>query len=341
LKNYLKLEMRIISFSIFVFLILVMPAFVYAQLEWDLNIDSGYLLLNNNETSYGAGIDGDVKYKIKSDNRLAVFNVRAKPEIYDIDEKLLSLKFKASADYYQYNNNLSWAVKVDYSKFSYNLKGNDHYNSSVFLLGEINSDMLLGIESFVRAGYSSRSVESGFDLTMDLVFTDLMFFHRINSDLKLGYGFYLEKFIANNEFTYNYQPGISSKGLRYGPQVSFQMNSEYILRGNYNFLIHDSEETTTFSFEQQMNLVFGKNIFENTFLMLYLTYYDANLKYDAVASSLYFQSNYENTVYLKLSYDLSDITEIYLKPGYRRIKLTQLSDSFSEWHFLVGVGITK
>jgi len=74
--------------------------------------------------------------------------------------------------------------------------------------------------------------------------------------------------------------------------------------------------------------------------MLYINYYDANLEYDVAASNLYFQSNYENTVYLKLSYDLSEITEIYFQPGYRQITLTQLSDSFSEWHFLVGLGVT-
>lgn len=337
--------MRIIKSPFFSIIFILLSNSLYAQLTWNLNFEPGYFIYssgNNDYTSkFGAGLDWEAVYKFRSENRLAVFGARTRPEIYDLKERLLIIKLKAAADYYQFKKDLSWAIKVEYNRFHYNITGDDQYNSSIFLTGEIKTNYFLEIDYMVRAGYSNRSVETNYALTMDIAFANLIFYHTFSRELNFGYGINFEKFIANNEYTYNYREGVSVKGYRYGPQLSLTLNSDYILRGSASFLIHTSEETSTFSYEQQLNLVFGKSIIKDMFFLLYLQYYHSDLNYNEHERYLYFQSNYENTVYLKLSYDLSDLVEIYLKPGYRQITLTQFSDSFDEWHFLAGIGITN
>jgi hypothetical protein len=339
--------MRIINLSLLIILLTVISSHTFAQLSWNLDTESGLFLLNNNtistETEWGASLNGDLKYKIKSDNRLAVFNIRAKPELYDISDNLLTLKLKASAEYYQIKDNLSWAIKINAEKFNYYLSGRNFYNSSIILIGEISPNIFEGLQSSFRAGYSNRSIFTEDDLTMDLAFADAFFYHQIIPSFSIGYGLYIEKFRAKNLYQYYSQADVSNRGIRYGPQLSLILNSDFVIRGMYNFLIHDSEETEPISYEQQLSFIMGKNIFEDFSVLIFLNYYSGRLKDKdgQAAGRLYFRADYENTVYLKLSYDLSDIVEIYLKPGYRNIELSNYSGSLKEWHFLFGIGLAN
>jgi hypothetical protein len=177
---------------------------------------------------------------------------------------------------------------------------------------------------------------------MDLVFADIMQSKKFNPEINLDYGFYIEKYTAKSTVRTQFAINSSTKGLRYGPQISLSINSDFIIRTTYKFLIHESEEIVSFSPEHQVNFILGKNIFNGFSLLAYLTYYSASLNYDETSDMerLYFQSDYENIIYLKLSYDLSDKVELYLKPGYRKIELSHQSDIIEEWHLLLGLGVS-
>lgn len=337
--------MQIIKTSTFIFLFFITSTISFAQLLWTLDLESGFFINRNfgiSEQAWGANLNGNVEYRIKADNRLALFNLRAKPELYDIGDKLMSVKLKASAEYYQFNENLSWALKINGNKFNYDLSERNYQSNSVFLVGEVSTKLFGDDRTSFKAGYSNRNVDAGDEITMDLVFADVMQSKKFSQEFNLDYGFYIEKFMAKSTVRTQFAINSSTKGLRYGPQISLSINSDFIIRTAYNFLIHESEEIVSFSSEHQVSFILGKNIFNGFSLLAYLTYYSSSLKYDETSDMerLYFQSDYENIIYLKLSYDLSDKVELYLKPGYRKIELSHQSDIIEEWHLLLGLGVS-
>lgn len=337
--------MQIIKSSLFILLITVTSPVTFAQFSWSLDAESGIFMNRNfgiSDQAWGANLNGKLGYKLKAENRLARFSFRAKPELYDIGNKITSLKLKATVEYYQFEENLTWSLKIDGNRFNYNLTGTNYQTNSVFLIGEISANIISGIKTLFNAGYSNRSIETEDEITMDLVFADVLLRHNLSEQFNFGYGLYFEKFTAKNVISSQFQTSTSTKGIRYGPQLTLSLNSEFIVRASYNFLIHDSEETEYFSTEHQLSFICGKNIFRYVSILAYLTYYSANLKYNETPESerLYFQSNFENTVYLKLSYDVSENLEFYFKPGYRKIELSYQSGSIEEWHLLLGLGIS-
>ena len=164
--------------------------------------------------------------------------------------------------------------------------------------------------------------------------------------MKFGYGLYIERFFITNEVElHGINSNYENNGWRLGPQLSLNYLKEFIVNIDYKFLLQDSKFTKDFSFEHLIRVVAGKIFFTDWSTFLLVDYNILSLKktsdYIEGVTPLYTPLNYENRVYLKIAYELSNNFEIFTKAGYFKDNLYENKFSLEGWNATIGIEISK
>ncbi|MFO7445306.1 MAG: hypothetical protein R6W90_03025 [Ignavibacteriaceae bacterium] len=288
-------------------------------------------------------LSGEAKYAYKEENRYASLLLNLRPEIYGGNNSQNIFKGKVAANYSQKEDLLGWGLNVSRQRNIY--RGNtDHYNYDMFFLtGETEWYFVDNTPLTLNIGYAYQKVDFDASQHYDILFTEVRALSTLPGMLRLGYGLYIEYFDIENEFSPDTESRIEilNSGYRWGPQLSLNYLQDFIFNFDYNFFIHNSDFTQAFSYEQLFRLVSGTIFLEDFSIFLLIDYYKRNLKvkenYSEGITPLYVPMNLENRVYVKLGYDLSDLTELYIKAGYLKEDLYDNKYSFSGWHLLAGI----
>jgi hypothetical protein len=315
----------------------------FAQISLRLNLEGGYYQstskfpLESGQKDATARADGEIGYKYDNDDHLISLKLRARPEVYGVNNNLKILKLKTFGTYFFKGDNLNWGIDLTGQKNYYNGRNlNLSYDDIIFMfesLLKINNVFSLSINT----GYGYQKISNDINQKMDLIFLDSEIFQQLSGITKIGYGIYSERFILNNKFE---SESINNKGWRVGPHLSFYYLKSFLLNIDYRFLFHISEITKTPSYEHWIRLVAGKLLNDYWSVFILTDYYfrrytvTENIKY----VSLYTPINEDNRIYFKISYSLFDYLELYMKAGYFRENLYN-NYSFAGWNALIGFEI--
>ena len=211
------------------------------------------------------------------------------------------------------------------------------------LIADVSGFFWNGSPISLNLGYAFQKFSSTGKQQLDMIFLNSQLYELINPFFKIGYGIYTEKFSIQNDLINLKHKINSNKGWRYGPEMSLNYLKNFILKFEYRFLFYDSQFTTYPSTEQWIRLVGGKIISKKWSIFLLVDYYYHSFKKTVNNNDneypLYTPTNFENRIYGKLGYDVSDKLEIYLKPGYFKENLFSDKYSFEGWDLLIGFEI--
>ena len=327
-------------------LTLFLPSILYSQIDWRINSEiglfrsSGYGILK--EEDFLTRLDAYIKYKYETDKRDASVSLRARPEFYSFKNPVSTIKLKAEGNYYQTEENFNWGLNVTRQRIFFN---DDVFNLAydVFtLVGDASWFSFDDLTLNTNAGYAYQLIKDNEEYNLDLLFLDTKLFDPLNSNTKLGYGFYVERFFITNDIIYlNMRTKNENKGWRVGPQISFNYLKDIILNIDYRFLMHQSRFTEYFSYEHWIRIVAGKIFFTNWSAFLLVDYnsffFQKKENYVEGVTPLYTPLNLENRIYLKVAYELNDNFETYAKTGYFRDNLYEDKFSLEGWNVMLGI----
>ncbi len=331
----------------FIFLLIFGSQINFAQLSLRLNLEGGYYRsTSQNSAESGqkdatARLDGEIGYKYKNDNNTLSLKLRARPEIYGLNNNLKILKLRAVGNYYLGGDNVSWGFNIVGQKNIYsgrNVKLN--FQDFIFMFESLAKiDMNFSLRS--NLGYGYQRVSDDINQKMNLVFLDAEIVQQVFRNAKLSYGIYSERFFLKNNYKVE---NTDNKGCRLGPHISFDYLKSFIVNFDYRYIFHISDVTQSPSYEHWIRLVAGKLLAENWSVFVLTDYYFRKYTIKKYLESpylyLYTPINEDNRINLKLAYSISEITEIYFKAGYFRENLFN-NYSFAGWNFLVGFEFEK
>jgi hypothetical protein len=328
-------------FSTFLFL----PSFTYSQIDWRLNSEvgffrsSGYGILR--EESLITRFDGFFKYKYEEDKRNASLSFRVRPEFFSSDNPINSVKLKAEGDYFQVEDNFNWGVNISRQKNFFNDILFDFTYDVFTLVGDV-SYYFDKLTLNTSAGYAYQIIKGNEEYNLDLFFTDIKLLSPVSTNIKLGYGFYLERFFIKNEINLlNELTTNKNDGVRAGPQVNINYFKNFVLNIDYRLLYHQSEFIEYFSYEHWIRLVAGKIFFNDWSAFLLVDYnsffFKKDENYIEGVTPLYTPLNLENRIYLKIAYEIDNNLEVYTKGGYFKDNLYEDTFSLEGWNAMVGI----
>jgi len=326
-------------------------SYINGQFRIKATAETGYYTSNGTsiirQSDYLNSVDGQIGYNYKDDARSAEIKFRVRPELYGIYNPLRTLKFGADGSYNQFEESFNWGFEL--SRQLYNFSGRNidlSYDSFNILakgiLFPLENNPIGGV-----IGYGYQKINNS--ITQDLEYNFINFTSSVpvSAYSKLGYGIYIENFSVTDVIPKmpGYIQGSQNKneGWRFGPQAGFYYLKDAVLNLDYRFLVHNSQLTDNFSYEQWIRLVAGKLITDKWSVFLLVDLYLRKLKLNAEGeknlSLLYNSLNIDNRIYLKTGYELSDHFEVYIRTGYFKENLVVNQYSYSGWNTLLGVEV--
>ena len=216
-----------------------------------------------------------MNYFYSADDVSAAVKFKVRPEFYGFKDNFRSLKFKTSGNYSQKEEIMNWGIKLSGQKNFYQNNVTD-FNYSSFLLA-IYCDWYDFNDYPISAqlGYAYQTASENIEQNLDLLFLDLKIFKSLFSNNNSGLGFYIEQFVIDNKYLSKFTNSTSTnKGMRYGPQISFDYIGNVVLSLEYRFLLHSSQVTKYPSYEHWIRFIAGEIFSERWSMFLLLDYYD-------------------------------------------------------------------
>ena len=336
--------------SIFIPAFLILSSFIYAQIKIGGSVESGYYRAEGTQSveqnDLFTGLDGQLGYNYKNDRRRASIKLRIRPEFYGLNNQLNTLKIRGDVSYFQNENPFTWGVSLSDQK--YNIKSstfNLTYNTFI-LSGNVESYLNENLPISFTLGYGYQDIGYSGQQNLDLFFGDIRLFQMLSENLKFGYGMYLEKFsITGRSFNFTVVPGEENSGWRFGPEISLNYLGDEVINLEYRFLFHNSKYTDSPSIEHWIRLVAGKLITSHFSTFILIDYYIRNFKYvpdaDKYSYLLYTTMNFDNRIFLKLSYEINNNVELYFRSGYFKENLYSNKYNFDGWNALFGIDLSN
>jgi hypothetical protein len=319
---------------------------ILAQFSYKLNYEAGYF--KNTESNYErqndfqTSCDGLIKYEDDEDDKNISCEIRIRPELYGIKNKLNILKLRAKGNYYKYEENYNWGLNLSVQKYFYKNSTIDINYENLMLNGDMRFSLSDDLYLYLSPGFAYQRINSNGFRDLDLIFLEAKLENSLSKYFALGYGFYSEKFFIEDKPAL---PDLKLKnnGWRIGPLLNLKYSHDLILSTGYQFLFHFSEVTHNISFEQSIRIIFGKILDPHwsIFILvdLYFRRYLLNESIDKIQGVIYSQMNSENRFYLKTAYELWDGFELYSKSGYARENLDYITYKIAGWNVVFGVDL--
>jgi hypothetical protein len=321
---------------------------IYPQITWGVKTEAGYNFASGSgivdSSDLLIGLDGELAYLYERDNKQASLTLRARPEIYGLNKELVSAKLRARSNFYRDEGNFGWGIILTGQRNIFDKKDFNLIYDIVILNAEASCFFIESVPFTLNLGYASQTTEHQLEQSLDLFFFETNFFNQIDF-LRIGYGMYIEKFNLSYEKNRQSEFRNSNNGWRIGPQISLNYLKDWIFSAEYRFLFHNSQVTERPSYDQWIRLLAGKIFLDDFSFFILADFYlqDYKIKSDStdILPVLYSPIDQENNLYLKVSYDISDIFSVYIRSGYFKENLFLNNLSFSGWNILLGLEISN
>lgn len=289
-------------------------------------------------------LEGQVGYDFKDDVREANIKLRLKPEFYGLNNQLRTFKIRADGSFRQSEKNFNWGFRANRQLYKFNGRTIDLNYDSFNLIFDSDWFLLDGFPFSLSTGYGNQKINNDGSQNLDLYMLDFCTFETLSEFSKICTGFYVEKFgVSGNVNIPSNQSVNSNDGWRYGPQIIFNYIKYFVINFEYRFLLHKSQMTRNFSYEQLIRLVAGKLLTDKISAFVLADLYFRNFKLNSLGENnlnlLYNSMNIDNRIYLKAAYDISRLVEVYLRTGYQKENLADNRFSYSGWNTILGIEI--
>ena len=330
---------------VILFIVLVTPS-VKAQLSWKVNAEAGYYNSSSNSIlntgDFLTRFEGKLGYQHQYKRNSASVQFKFRPEIYGFEKQMTSLKFKGIGSYSQNLDDLNWGINLTRQIHKFTFPNLDFTYDILILRGDLTLFTIHDFPISVNLGYAYQNFSSAADQNLDLLFAEVKLTPLLNQYFKIGYGFYAEKFLIENQLSfYEGQNSQANSGLRIGPAVDLNYLKDFIFNVQYRILLHNSDLTGYPSYEQWIRLVAGKIFFQRFSAFLLVDYYSRKFRFNNESDDknllVYTPLNLENHFHIKAAYDLKKTMEIYLKGGYFQENLIFNNLSFNGWNLILGM----
>lgn len=331
-----------------IILLILLTVNLIAQISWKGSVEAGSFSSSinniNNKHDLLYRLEGQAGYKYANNNNLAKLNIKLNPEFYGINADISTLKFSLDGLYVQQGKFFDWGLNFAATKNNFFSDNLDISFETFLLNGEISWYVQSQLLIQTNAGLAYRNMDMRNSTTLDIQYVLNNFTYLINSYFRIAIGFYLEKFNIANRYKTIYQNTQKNSGWRVGPQLNLHYLKSIILNLEYKFLFHDSEITVYPSYDQSLRLMVGKTLISKLTAFVLVDFYIRDFEFKDNENYLdltYNPINSENSVYLKIGYDIRKNFEFYLKTGYFDENLFYNDYSFSGWNLLLGIELHK
>jgi hypothetical protein len=297
--------------------------------------------------------DGQLGYVYNDEKRNAGLKLIVHPEFYGSENILSTLNFVADGSYRQAEKSFDWGFRLNRWLDNFSGKNIDLSYDVFNVLADGDLFFIKNLPLSLSTGYGFQKIKDSTGQNLDFYLLDLRTSLPLSSITKIGYGVYSESFSVNGLSSsagqlvslHSAQTGTinQNNGWRFGPQAGFYYLKDAIINFDYRFMVHISDLTNSFSYEQWIRLVAGKLLSDNwsVFLLtdLYFRKFNLNKLGENNLNLLYTSNNVDNHVYLKAGYDVSDHFEIYIRTGYFKENLVNNKYLYSGWNTILGIMI--
>jgi hypothetical protein len=319
------------------FLLIQNSVFASDQFTIQVGTEGGYY----NSQSLGdrliMRLIGRLNYSNTFDQNFISIKTRLAPEVYGLNFSASTLKFNGQMFLGQRRNQFTWQARFATRNYFYKSDQFDDITFNVFQIGAdltkpVNNQTIIGLALDYYYRDSSHRSQSQLDNYSVSIFTSYQINRSnvISAELSLG-SFKIHRRFQADSINAN-------EGIRYGPKVTFNHRSGYILNFSYQLIRHSSDLLTKNHWENQLEFLWGKIFARSWSLFFYLNYlFLPDTEQEIPIELTYTPINNENWYHLKLGYDLSKTKEIYLKLGYTRDVLIYNNQDLAGWQFLAGI----
>ncbi len=304
----------------------------YTQFKYNIGLGSGLYFTGqsavyDNSQKYFTG-QLRLNYSYKEAARRASIQLFALPEFFGKDDLVKSLKLKIDADYSEVLENLSWGVSLSKKNYFYNGLGiNNSFDIYIF---QSFIDWKIGtlpVKSLV--GFAYQDISGALEQNSDLIYMNNSLFHYFDNYTQLSLGIYLERFSISS--------ALNNTGWRIGPSFALNYLKDYIFDLQIKFVLHSSKVTSDFSNETILQLIAGKLLTRDLTLFIMTDYSWRNLNYTISENTIpYSLIDSENNINIKLGYNLSRTSEVYIKGGYFNQDFLERDLSLKGWNIIAG-----
>lgn len=331
---------RLLTYHIILFCSITIQSF--AQFTGTFDAEAGYFKTSGEDLILKddliTRLNGQLKLNYAKSTHEASLILNIHPEYLGRKNKTGILKLKADGNYLNLYNTLNWGFSISVIKNNY--FGDvlsvryDIFSFQPFLLTTILDNPLN-----IFFGYTYQNINYSGSINYDLVFNETQYTFINERYFTTGVGIYTEKFNIENEYDLYPSEKVKNQGWRTGPQVYIKYIKDFLISTSYRVLLHYSDAVENTSSEHQVTLVAGKIFLEKYSLFVLADFYfrDFRLKPSAQINDLIYNPiNQENKYSLKLAYELSRNTELFIRSGYSRENVDSFTNNIAGWSFTVG-----
>lgn len=291
-------------------------------------------------TYFLARFEGTLRYAQAGRRNSWYIQGRLRPEIYLAQSSPSAIILNFKGGYLQRHSKFHWSLNVEAEKQRIAYSTVD-ITFDIFQLGGQGTWFYRpGAIFSLNINYAYRDLNSRLDHSLDAVFASVDWFPLFTLAKKISIGGYLENFhisrlqgyaAAGSEFR--------NRGWRYGPEFSLEYQKNFVISGNYRFLLQQSELTHSTSYEHWVRLLLGKILSPKWSAFFLMDYFFRNYSLPEGVDSnlLYAPLNTQNNIYFKLEREMSPATDLFFRIGYLNENLIYHDLTFSGWRATVGL----
>lgn len=315
--------------------------FVSQNFKWSLRTESGYYHnqhgLFDRSDNWLQQLDGTLSLEKEISAVQFMLKARLNPINYSLQTPSSSLRSLISSRLMMpLNRKLFLTGLLSAQDFQYQ----DRNNFLQYHIYQISQHYLYNLSNqqglICNLDWFSRNFNQSRAYSLQIYKFDTMISFPLFIQSSFAVGTYFERF----QLHYLNQ---TNRGWRYGPQFSFEYRRSCEFKIDYRFLIHSSDITLRFSYEQWLRFLFGRMLRHNLSLFFLLDYSirDFTVRTQGDLQLLYSPVNQENGYYGRLEYDLptSIPTSIYIKLGYSKNEVIFYDRTLSGFLCLLGFRI--
>lgn len=313
-----------------------------AQFSGTIDAEAGYFKTTGEDLIFKddlvTRLNGQLKLNYARSSHEAFLTLNIHPEYLGRKNKTGILKLKADGGYLNYLNTLNWGFNISVIK-------NNYFGDVLSVQYNIFSFQPFLLTTFLDKplsiifGYTYQNINYSGSINYDLVFNETQYFFINERYFTTGVGIYTERFNIENEYDLFPSETIKNEGWRTGPQINIKYIKNFLISSSYRVLLHFSNAVENTSYEHQVTLIAGKILFEKYSIFALADFYfrDFRLKSSAQLNDLIYNPiNQENKYSLKLAYELSNSTEIFIRSGYSRENVDSFTNNIAGWTFTLG-----
>ncbi len=334
---------------------LILPLFLLTNARandrpfyWSLKGEAGYYRASGSsilkQTDLISQFQGLIRYRQNQTNPNWLFELKARPEFYGLDNNITIFKLSGKGQYQHRFEKFHLSLSLSSQKNFY-LNNNLNLDFSIF---KLNSNLLWFYQrrTFFQlsANYFYRDLNNGFSNSLDAVTLIGKIFQTFSPFGKIGIGAYIEKFKIESNIAALFQFGSNqNSGWRLGPEVSFNYSRHFVVNINCHFLFHESDLAEDPDNEQWIQLLLGKLLSSRWSIFFLADYYFRHFsnRPDFNNQLIYLPIDNENNFFMKLAYDIEKEATIFLNLGFSKENLIYRNLNLSGFKGTCGVEFNR